>query len=109
MADVTPTDKDRVTVGQPEYLTKVSSLINRTPPRTVQNYMIWRFMMELAKYMSQEFREIKASFDEAFEGISEDDVPEARCGRDVNDLMGFAVSKLYIQEYFDKNARSQVI
>ena len=70
--------------------------------------MIWRFMMGLVKYMPKKFRSIKGKFDEVFKGITGDDDRELACGSYVNDLMSFAVAKLYTQKYFHKSTRNQV-
>jgi predicted metalloendopeptidase len=96
-----------VTITELESLQNVSLLINETPLRTVQNYMVWRSIMALAKYMPQQLRTIQETFDEAFQGISPDELT-VTCADYVNDLMGFAVSKLYVDEYFDPDSRNQV-
>lgn len=66
-------------------------------------------MMAVARYMPAKFRAIKYSFVQVFQGINSEESRKTICGGYVNDFMGFAVSKLYIQEYFDKNARNQVL
>ncbi len=109
LADITLVNTDTVTVSEIEFLRNVSLLINRASPRTLQNYMVWRLMMDLVQYMPKSFRKIKEKFDEVFEGIIADDERELTCASYVNKLMGFAVAKLYTQKYFDKNTRIQVI
>ena len=42
---MTLTDSDIVTVDELTYLSNVSALVERTPARTLQNYVVWRFMM----------------------------------------------------------------
>ena len=108
-ANITLLNTDNVIVAEPDFLLYVSLLITRTSPRTVQNYMIWRFLMGLVDYMPQKFRAIKATFDAIFEGTTADNERALTCGSYTNSLMGFAVSKLYVQQYFDTYTRSQVI
>jgi membrane metallo-endopeptidase-like protein 1 len=98
-----------VTVSELEYLRNVSLLVTRTSPRTVQNYMVWRSMMAAVKYMPKKLRVIKHTFDKVFQGVDSEQPRKMSCGSYVNELMGFAVSKLYTQQYFDRNARNQVI
>jgi predicted metalloendopeptidase len=97
-----------VTVTQLDFLRNVSLIIEQQPPRTVQNYMVWRFMMKRVRYMPKRFRAIKQTFDRVFEGIRTEPSRSITCAIYVNGNMGFAVSKLYINKYFDKNARNQV-
>ncbi len=106
---MTLVDTDRVTISELEFLRNVSILITHQSPRTLQNYMIWRFMMNQATYMPTKFRAIKLTFDQIFRGISSVPSRTIICARFVNDNMGLAVAKIYIRQYFDKNARNQVI
>jgi membrane metallo-endopeptidase-like protein 1 len=108
LGNVTLFDRDIVYVKELEYLCNVSSIIDQYSPRTIQNYMIWRFMMNQVDLMSERFRSIKEKFDRVFQGINKQPSRAIKCGIYVNDNMGFALSKLYIEMYFDKNALNQV-
>jgi membrane metallo-endopeptidase-like protein 1 len=109
LGNVTLNRTDIVTVKAPELLRDVSSIIDRQSPRTIQNYMIWRFMMTRISSMPKQFREIVKQFSQASHGTSIELARSIQCATYVNDKMGFAVSKLYIHQYFDKNARNQVL
>lgn len=100
---------DTVAVGELDFLNNASVIINETSPRTLQNYFIWRFMMDLAGHMPRNIRNIREQFDRVFQGTSAEKPRTVTCGVYVNDIMGMVVSKLYIKSYFDENARSQVI
>ncbi|CAF4169227.1 unnamed protein product [Rotaria sp. Silwood2] len=104
---VTLVDNDIVTVGELEYLYNVSSIIDRTSSRTLQNYVIWRFLMHRVDNMPKRFRSIKENFQHVFRGTTAEKSRTIICGNYVNGNMGFAVSKLYIQKYFYDNARNQ--
>jgi len=108
LANITLIDTDIVTVSELEYLRNVSLIINQQSPRTLQNYMVWRFIMNQVSYMPQRFRTIVQKFDRVFRGINTQQSRRISCGVDVNNIMGFAVAKLYKDEYFDQNARSEV-
>lgn len=83
-------------------------ILEQTPPRTLQNYLVWRFMMDRASNMPQSIRGIRERFVRVFRGTSAEPPRSVVCGNYVNGNMGFAVSKLYIKRYFDENARTQV-
>ena len=97
-----------MSVTEIEFIRNASLIIDQQSARTLQNYMVWRFMMNQVKYMPKRFRAIKQTFDRVFQGISTEPSRAITCATYVNRNMGFAVSKLYINKYFDKNARNQV-
>ena len=70
--------------------------------------MIWRVLMNQVIYMPKRFRVIQEQFDRIFSGISTEPSRSILCANYVNNNMGLVVSKLYIKQNFDKNARIQV-
>ena len=102
-------DTDTVTVSNLDYLNNTSILISQTSTRTLQNYMIWRFMMELVQYMPSKFRAVKATFDKVVQNTISTDSREVTCGTYTNNFMGFVVGKLYTQKYINKSDVDEVI
>jgi predicted metalloendopeptidase len=100
---------DIVAVSELDFLINASSIINETSPRVLQNYFIWRFMMDQAGNMPRSIRSTREQFDRAFQGTSAEQPRTIKCGDYVNNNMGMVVSKLYIKNYFDEMARNQVI
>jgi predicted metalloendopeptidase len=100
---------DTVDVSELDFLTNASSIIDETSSRILQNYFIWRFMMDQAGNMPRNIRSIKEQFNQVFQGTTAEKPRTITCGNLVNDNMGFVVSKLYIKSYFDENARNQVL
>ncbi|CAF2523535.1 unnamed protein product [Rotaria sp. Silwood2] len=100
-------DTDIVAVGELEYLTNVSLILKQASPRTIQNYILWRFMMGATSLMPQHIRMIRQRFDRIFRGTNAERPRKVACGSLVNAYMGFAVSKLYIKKYFDENALNE--
>jgi len=105
---VTLVDTDVVIVSELDYLRNVSLIIDQVSSRVLQNYMVWRFMMNRAWIISRRFRAIKQQFDQVFLGTTVAPSRATKCANYVNENMGFAVSKLYINKYFDKDARLEV-
>ncbi|CAF1238930.1 unnamed protein product [Adineta steineri] len=106
-ANVTLMDSDIVIIEDIDYLYGVSSIIEQVSPRILQNYAIWRFMMHIIDKLPKRFQNIKDNFDHVFRETTTEQARPVICGSFVNDIMGFAVSKLYITKYFDDNARNQ--
>ncbi|CAM2712377.1 unnamed protein product [Rotaria socialis] len=109
LANVSLVDTDVVIASELDYLRNVSLIVDQQSPRVLQNYMVWRFMMSRAWIIPRRFRTIKQQFDQVFLGTTVEQVRAMKCARYVNYNMGFAVSKLYIDKYFDKDARIESI
>ncbi|CAF1615486.1 unnamed protein product [Rotaria sp. Silwood1] len=107
IGNVTLLDTDIVSVSEVAYLVNLSLILEQTPARVVQNYLIWRFMMNRASSMPKRIRSTREQFDRVFYGISSEPARATTCANYVNDNMGFAVSRLYIRKYFNDNARNQ--
>ncbi|CAF1059202.1 unnamed protein product [Adineta steineri] len=109
LANVSVIDADIVIVRAPKLLHGISSIIDRQTVRTIQNYMIWRFMMDRAWYMPKRFRNIVQQFTQVFHGTSTEESRATTCANYVNIVMSLTVSKLYIEEYFHKDTRKETI
>jgi predicted metalloendopeptidase len=101
-------DHDNISISELTFLRNASSIIDRTPARIVQNYFVWRFMMNRAANMPKRYRAIRELFERVFRGTTAERPRLITCGMYVNVNMGFAVAKLYIKKHFDQNARNQV-
>ncbi|UJR11658.1 hypothetical protein I4U23_015839 [Adineta vaga] len=104
-ANVSLVDTDIVIVHAPKLMHAISSILDQQSPRTIQNYMIWRFMMNRSVHMPKRFRHIAQQFAHTFHGTSTEESREVACARYVNVAMSLVVAKLYIKEYFHKDAR----
>jgi predicted metalloendopeptidase len=108
LANVTLMDTDIVFIIEIDFLRNASLIINQQSSRTLQNYIVWRFMMSQIDNMPQRFRTIKQQFNKIFREITTERPRTITCATYVNENMGFVVSKLYVNKYIDKDARNQV-
>jgi membrane metallo-endopeptidase-like protein 1 len=106
---ITLNDTDPVVVSEVEFLKMVSPIITNTPVRVLQNYLVWHFMMDQTSNMPRDYRIMRAEFDRVFLGIEAEERRLTKCAIMVNNNMGMAVSKLYVQNYFNKNIRDPAI
>jgi membrane metallo-endopeptidase-like protein 1 len=100
-------DTDIISVREVTYLGNISLILEQSPPRVIQNYLIWRFMMNRAGSMPKRIQNIREQFDRIFKGNTVESTRGKICANYVNKNMAFAVSKLYIKKYFNDNARNQ--
>ncbi|CAF0889924.1 unnamed protein product [Adineta steineri] len=106
--NVSLVDTDIVTVYAPKVLLDIISIIDQQSSRTIQNYMIWRFMMNRALNMPKRFRNIVQQYNYVFYDTTGSQRRPIICANYVNKMMGLAVSKIYINKYFDKDIRKGV-
>ncbi|CAF1090903.1 unnamed protein product [Adineta steineri] len=106
--NVSLVDTDIVTVYAPKVLLDIVSIIGQQSPRTIQNYMIWRFMMNRALNMPKRFRNIVQQYNYVFYDTTGSQRRPTICANYVNAMMGLTVSKIYINKYFDKDIRKEV-
>ena len=97
-----------MSIPELEYIRNISALVERESPRTIQNYLIWRFLVDQIQLMSKPIRDIQQNFLRVFRGTSVERARPLLCASTVNANMGLAVSKLYLEKYFDRTARIEV-
>ncbi|CAF3762941.1 unnamed protein product [Rotaria sp. Silwood1] len=107
LANVSLTNEDIIFISEIDFIRNVSSIINHYSPRTLQNYLVWRFVVNRIDQMPQQFQIIKQNFLKVFIGTKSQKSRTIECATYVNTNMDFAVAKLYIEKYFDENARNQ--
>lgn len=64
--------------------------------------------MDRVGNMPRRFRLLRETFDRVFRGTTSERSRLITCATMVNTHMGFAVSKVYLRQYFDENARNEV-
>jgi len=108
LGNVSLINEDIIIISEMEVLKNISMIIENESSRTIQNYLIWRFIISQIEYMPKRFRNLKEKFNKIFQGINQDKSRKIKCAQYVNGYMGLAVSKIYIDKYFDENSRQQV-
>lgn len=106
--NVNVSDTDIVSISELSFLHNASMILARTSPRTIQNYFVWRFVIDRVGNMPRRYRFLRETFDRIFRGTTSERSRAVTCATMVNTNMGFAVSKVYLRQYFDENARDEV-
>ncbi|NXX62665.1 NEP protein, partial [Scopus umbretta] len=91
---------EHVIVYDPEYLIRLKSILNKYTPRDLQNYMIWRFIMDLVNSLSRNYKDTRNAFRKALYGTTSETAVWRRCANYVNGNMENAVGRLYVEEAF---------
>ncbi|NXS54192.1 NEP protein, partial [Brachypteracias leptosomus] len=99
---------EHVIVYDPEYLVKLKSVLSKYTPRDLQNYMIWRFVMDLVNSLSRNYKDTRNAFRKALYGTTSETATWRRCANYVNGNMENAVGRLYVEEAFAGDSKHVV-
>ncbi|KAG8189071.1 hypothetical protein JTE90_025501 [Oedothorax gibbosus] len=94
-----------------KYLRNLVLLINTTSPRTVANYLTWRFVAKYLPYLDIHFRRLFYDFRREVPNLSEERSFFARwkeCVNIVNDGFGMALASLYVKEEFGEDKQEEI-
>ncbi|CAF3665615.1 unnamed protein product [Rotaria socialis] len=106
-ANVYLMDTDIVTVIFPEIIHAITSIFEEESPRTVQNFLIWHFMIDQAWKMPKKFRDLEQQYRRLFDMISEEKARTVRCAEYLGETMGPVISMTYTNKYFNKDSRKE--
>jgi predicted metalloendopeptidase len=100
---------ETVIVPEEKYLEAVDAIVAASDLETLQDYLKWQVLYETADSLSEEMEEAAFAFyGTTLEGIEEPAPIEERALTLVNDNLGFALGKLYVDEYFSPDAKAQI-
>ncbi|XP_057612964.1 neprilysin [Chionomys nivalis] len=93
-------NEEEVIVYAPEYFTKLKPILTKYSPRDLQNLMSWRFIMDLVRSLSRNYKESRNAFRKALYGTTSETATWRRCANYVNGNMENAVGRLYVEAAF---------
>ncbi|XP_047583983.1 membrane metallo-endopeptidase-like 1 isoform X3 [Lutra lutra] len=100
-------DEEVVVYGIP-YLQNLEDIIDVYSARTVQNYLVWRLVLDRISSLSQRFKEARANYRKALYGTTVEEVRWRECVSYVNSNMESAVGSLYVREAFPGDSKDSV-
>ncbi|XP_044919522.1 membrane metallo-endopeptidase-like 1 isoform X4 [Mustela putorius furo] len=100
-------DEEVVVYGIP-YLQNLEDIIDVYSARTVQNYLVWRLVLDRISSLSQRFKEARANYRKALYGTTVEEVRWRECVSYVNSNMESAVGSLYVREAFPGDSKEAV-
>ncbi|KAL1492631.1 hypothetical protein ABEB36_010862 [Hypothenemus hampei] len=93
----------------PDYIHNLLNLLNKTNPRIIQNYLLWRFIKHRTSNLDSRFLDSEQKFYHALFGIEKRPPRWKFCVSQTNTNMGMAVGALFVQNYFDENSKTDTI
>ncbi|KAL1776597.1 membrane metallo-endopeptidase-like 1 isoform X1 [Sigmodon hispidus] len=100
-------DEEVVVYGIP-YLENLEDIIDIYSARTMQNYLVWRLVLDRISSLSQRFKDARVKYRKALYGTTVEEVRWRECVSYVNSNMESAVGSLYIKQAFSKDSKDMV-
>ncbi|XP_023555294.1 membrane metallo-endopeptidase-like 1 isoform X4 [Octodon degus] len=100
-------DEEVVVYGIP-YLQNLEDIIDLYSARTMQNYLIWRLVLDRISSLSQRFKDARVNYRKALYGTTVEEVRWRECISYVNSNMESAVGSLYVKQAFPGDSKDMV-
>uniref|UniRef100_A0A8D0F6U2 Membrane metalloendopeptidase like 1 n=1 Tax=Strix occidentalis caurina TaxID=311401 RepID=A0A8D0F6U2_STROC len=102
-------EEEVVVYGMP-YLQELKAILSNFPfPRsTIQNYLIWRLVIDRVSSLSRRFKDARASYRKALYGTTLEEARWRECVSYVNNNMENAVGAMYVRETFAGESKRMV-
>jgi predicted metalloendopeptidase len=102
-------DQETVIVTQEKYLDAVDEILNSTDLQTIKDYLTLQVVWNTASALSQEMDDTAFDFyGGTLYGVEEQSPDDEQALGAVNGNLGFALGKLYVDEYFPPEAKAQI-
>ncbi|XP_008575569.1 PREDICTED: membrane metallo-endopeptidase-like 1, partial [Galeopterus variegatus] len=99
---------EQVVVYGIPYLQNLEDIIDVYSPRTMQNYLVWRLVLDRISSLSQRFKDARVNYRKVLYGTTVEQVRWRECVSYVNSNMESAAGSLYVQEAFPRDSKNVV-
>uniref|UniRef100_A0A663DZY9 Membrane metalloendopeptidase like 1 n=1 Tax=Aquila chrysaetos chrysaetos TaxID=223781 RepID=A0A663DZY9_AQUCH len=100
-------EEEVVVYGMP-YLQELKAIISKYSASTIQNYLIWRLVIDRVSSLSRRFKDARASYRKALYGTTLEEARWRECVSYVNNNMENAVGAMYVREAFAGESKRMV-
>ncbi|XP_071109862.1 neprilysin-like isoform X2 [Haliotis cracherodii] len=97
---------EEVVVYAPDYLENMVKILHRWDKRVIFNYLVWRIMMNRVTNLPDKYRNVRKDYYKKILGSETERARWRDCATYVNDNMGNAVGRLFVEKHFDEDAKS---
>nr|XP_046149650.1 neprilysin-like isoform X2 [Oncorhynchus gorbuscha] len=102
---ITVPDTENVINYAPNYFRRLNPVLAKYTKRDLQNYMVWRFVMNMVVGLSRQYRDTRKAFRKALYGTTSEAAVWRQCAIYVNNNMDNAVGRLYVEEAFSGESK----
>ncbi|OWF55370.1 neprilysin-like [Mizuhopecten yessoensis] len=101
-------DDEPIIVEEPRYFDKLFVTLEQFSKRTVANYVIWSIMQNRIVNLPSRFDNMMTEYNKVLTGRVGSGPRWQKCTSYVNNNFGTAVGRLYVEEKFDEEAKSDM-
>lgn len=105
LPDLTVDDSEPIVSYAMSYFQELGKLVMRTERRVVQNYALWRLIMELVPHLSEDYLEKRAEFRRVLTGVLSERNRWNQCIDYTNKKLGMAVGAMFIRDNFNQESK----
>lgn len=95
-------DTEPIVIYAMSYFQELGKILARTDRKVVQNYALWRLIMDLMPHLPDEYQEKRAEFRRVLLGVLSERNRWNQCVEWTNKKLGMAVGALFIRENFNQ-------
>ncbi|XP_014250818.1 neprilysin-2 isoform X2 [Cimex lectularius] len=102
-------EEEPVIVAVPEYITGVEKILEQTPKKVLANYLLWRAASSTIFYLPTRFRDRQQKYARATSGSKMRQPRWMECSGLAAGSVSLAVSSLYVERYFNDEAKQMAL
>eukprot|EP00106_Octopus_bimaculoides_P023912 XP_014791354.1 PREDICTED: membrane metallo-endopeptidase-like 1 [Octopus bimaculoides] len=102
-------ETEKIIVRDPSYFTELMKILTQVDKRILANYAIWILVKQVGVFLPSRFRKLIQEYDKVMTGIASARPRWSSCTQFTNDHLGNAVGRMFVQQNFDDEAKSQMI
>uniref|UniRef100_A0A3Q2PSZ3 Neprilysin n=1 Tax=Fundulus heteroclitus TaxID=8078 RepID=A0A3Q2PSZ3_FUNHE len=101
-------ESEKIINYSPNYYRRLNFVLAKYTKRDLQNYVVWRFAMNMVVGLSRAYRDTRKAFRKALSGTTSEVAVWRQCALYVNNNMDNSVGRLYVQEAFSEKSKELI-
>lgn len=93
----------------PSFFDQFGMVIEKTPKRTIANYLAWRMTQSVVQFMTDTLRKRELKFNKALSGQEDQEPRSKECIKKVQSTFQVALSAMYVRKYFKQDAKKSAL
>ncbi|XP_053379464.1 neprilysin-1-like isoform X2 [Mercenaria mercenaria] len=106
---VTIDDNEPVVLWMKPYYDQLFPLLEKTPNRTIANYIVWRLITKQFITLEEQFSLMKLQFRKNTEGVKQLKPRGLRCSESTNHYLDHATGRMYAEKIFGPKERDHML
>ncbi|GMR37645.1 hypothetical protein PMAYCL1PPCAC_07840 [Pristionchus mayeri] len=100
-------NETQIIVTEVDYMKKLSTLLSVTETRTIIDYLFWRLVHSMTKYLDDRYEDVRHELNRVMSGQQMQSPRWKECTQVPSTFFPLAAGALYVGEHFDKNDKKE--